>query len=460
MVAGYPAKTTRLRTAQEVEAAVDWYYPRVVALTDEYIALLEKLAAESEELAIKGQRLLRGLDNWRTNTKGMLDGLVKGGLEDEKARQQEQLVAWAANHPEHAGVAAAIERMGEHYRKYRSNRDQDAATEEVVRFSTILRAADTIVRMAEERPKPDAERDPAFQERNHKSIVQREQARQRTYHRRLDSELVILALVRAARLPERQRPAALGLVLGDAAPTEENIRAKVTALYDKTELEDLDTRLELIRGATTEQLQKSDDPMIQLALKHRPILQAVEDRDEGYAGAMALDRPTFAAALRAFRKGVLAPDANRTLRVTYGTVRGYRPSPSQPVYEPFTTLSGMVDKSTGEPPFDTPPEMVEAARKGPYGPYVHPRLGEVPVNFLADLDITGGNSGSATLNARGELVGLAFDGNYEGMASDWIFIPSMTRSIHVDVRYMLWVMDRVAGADHLLNEMGIEPVLP
>ena len=103
---------------------------------------------------------------------------------------------------------------------------------------------------------------------------------------------------------------------------------------------------------------------------------------------------------------------------------------------------------------------MEAARQGPYGPYVHEPLGEVPVNFLADLDITGGNSGSATLNARGELVGLAFDGTYEAMASDWIFIPSITRSIHVDVRYMLWIMDRVAGADHLLEEMRITPALP
>ena len=460
MVAGYPAQTTRLRTAREVEAAVDWYYPRVIELTDAYIALLGKLAEESEELKIKGQGLFRGLNNWRTNTKGMLDGLVKGGLEDEKVRQEKDLIAWSASHPEHAGAADAIARLGEHYDRYRSQRDRDAATEEMVRFSTIMRAADTIVRMAEERPKPDAERDPAFQERNHKPIAQREQARQRTYHRRIDSELVILAVTRAARLPQSQRPEALRLVLGEAEPTEENIRAKVTSLYERTKLEDLDVRLELLASATTAQLKKSADPMIQLALKHRPVLEAVEKRDEGYSGAMALDRPKFAAALRAFRDGVLAPDANRTLRVTYGTVRGYRPSPSQPIHEPFTALSEMVDKSTGRPPFDTPPEIVAAARKGPYGPYVHEPLGEVPVNFLADLDITGGNSGSATLNARGELVGLAFDGNYEAMASDWIFIPRITRSIHVDVRYMLWLMDGVAGADHLLEEMGITPALP
>jgi S1-C subfamily serine protease len=119
----------------------------------------------------------------------------------------------------------------------------------------------------------------------------------------------------------------------------------------------------------------------------------------------------------------------------------------------------MVKKHTGEDPFDAPAAVVEATAKGPFGPYVHEPFGEIPVDFLADLDITGGNSGSATLNARGELIGLVFDGNYEAMASDWIFMPDITRSIHVDIRYVLWLMDRVHQADHLLKEMGIEPRL-
>jgi S1-C subfamily serine protease len=84
----------------------------------------------------------------------------------------------------------------------------------------------------------------------------------------------------------------------------------------------------------------------------------------------------------------------------------------------------------------------------------------VPVDFLADLDITGGNSGSPTLNSRGELVGLAFDGNYEAMASDWLFMPDITRSIHVDIRYALWVMDAVDGAERVMKEMGAEPAVP
>jgi hypothetical protein len=115
----------------------------------------------------------------------------------------------------------------------------------------------------------------------------------------------------------------------------------------------------------------------------------------------------------------------------------------------------VVAKHTGEEPFAAPKALLEAVAAKKFGPYVDPTLGEVPVDFLADLDITGGNSGSATLNAKGELTGLVFDGNIEAMASDWVFMPEITRSIHVDIRYVLWVMDAVDNADHLLTEMGV-----
>ena len=120
--------------------------------------------------------------------------------------------------------------------------------------------------------------------------------------------------------------------------------------------------------------------------------------------------------------------------------------------------SEQLGKHTGEEPFALPEPVRTTIGEGRFGSYVDPELGELPVNFLADLDITGGNSGSPTLNARGELIGLVFDGNYEAMASDWVFMPDITRSIHVDIRYVLWAME-VAGATQLLEELGVKPSL-
>jgi hypothetical protein len=147
------------------------------------------------------------------------------------------------------------------------------------------------------------------------------------------------------------------------------------------------------------------------------------------------------------------PDANNSLRITFGRVLGYSPRDAV-TYAPFTRLAGIVQKHSGVEPFAAPAGQLAAIAQGRgVAPYRLDSIGDVPVNFLSDVDSTGGNSGSPTLNARGELVGLLFDGNYESLASDWIYNPAVTRSIHVDARYMRWMMEHVDGAGHLLREI-------
>ena len=119
------------------------------------------------------------------------------------------------------------------------------------------------------------------------------------------------------------------------------------------------------------------------------------------------------------------PDANSTLRVTYGTVKGYEPRDGV-YYTPFTTLNGILEKDTGKDPFDAPARELDLIRNREFGSYYVKELDSTPVNFLTTLDSTGGNSGSPTMNGKGELVGLLFDGNWESIISDWDFIPSIT----------------------------------
>jgi hypothetical protein len=150
----------------------------------------------------------------------------------------------------------------------------------------------------------------------------------------------------------------------------------------------------------------------------------------------------------------VAPDANGTLRLAYGTVK------RAPAGEPgasigaFTSLSQLVKKHTGKEPFDAPAKLLQAAKSAKQSRYFDPALGDVPIDFMSDLHITNGNSGSATLNAQGELVGLAFDGTYESVASDWVYLPT-TRSIHVDLRYVLFLLRDVEHAQALLGELGV-----
>jgi hypothetical protein len=202
----------------------------------------------------------------------------------------------------------------------------------------------------------------------------------------------------------------------------------------------------------------SEDPFIQLAVALHKYDMAREEEAKARAGKLQSLRPRYMEAIIAFNAAsgkAIYPDANSTLRITYGKVLGGSPQDGLE-YKPFTTLEGIAAKDTGMEPFNSPKEELALIEAKDYGSHALKSIGSVPVNFLADLDITGGNSGSPALNAKGELVGLLFDGTYESINSDWDFDVKTTRSIQVDVRYMLWVMEKLDHADRLLEEMQVK----
>jgi hypothetical protein len=262
-------------------------------------------------------------------------------------------------------------------------------------------------------------------------------------------------LVEAAKLPKGQRIAAVDEAL--AATGKRETAAAVDELLDRlyggTKVADVKERLAMFDESRT-QLEGRNDAMLGFAKALRRTLDEKEKRDNEVAGAMMRLRPEYVTLLQKLRKGRVYPDANGTLRISFGKVRGYSPRDSVQ-YAAQTTLRGIVEKETGQDPFDSPAVLLSASSGKKLGPYVDPDLGDVPVNFLSSGDITNGSSGSATLNASGELAGLAFDGNYEAMGSDYLVNADVTRTIHVDTRYMLWVMDAIDGAHNLIREMRL-----
>jgi hypothetical protein len=208
-------------------------------------------------------------------------------------------------------------------------------------------------------------------------------------------------------------------------------------------------------GLSRKELLAENDAFLTLAGKLYEENQQRLERGKEFTGTLQMLMPKWMEVLASVSERELYADANGTMRFSYGVVRGYSPRDAVD-YTPFTTLEGVVEKNTGVDPFDCPGKILDLAAKREYGPYVDPVLGSVSVNFLTTNDSTRGNSGSPVLNAKGELVGCEFDGNYEGLGHDFAFHEDVTRSIHVDIRYVLWIADFVDDAQGLLKELGVK----
>jgi len=463
-VTGYPGRTQRLATYAEVKEAVEWTFPRTIRTFQEQIDLLEALAKQDQALRIKAAGRIQGLNNTLTNRKGMLEGLLRGGMLAQKEAREKKLAAWIAADParqkEYGDVLQALAALQAEKAK---TRERDAVLGQLFAASAMLNAAHTAQELSVEKAKKlDVDREMGYQQRDWSRILEAQERAQRSLDPRLDRALLGYWMRHAAALPVAERIAGLdklaGLTPGMAkADSDKAIEACLERLIAGTKLADKDVRLGLFNMKPAE-LAASKDSFVELALLLDPLTQANRESEKRYLGRASRVRPRYAKALLAEAGGLIAPDANSTLRVTYGQVKPRQNAQDGIDWRAFTTLAGIERKHTGEGEFDAPDAelaAIQALRAGKQSRFAAPELGDVPVDFLSTVDITGGNSGSPTLNAKGEFVGLVFDGTFDTVASDYVYDPVQTRSIHADVRYLLWTMSEVDGALHLVEEMGV-----
>ncbi|HZJ65751.1 MAG TPA: S46 family peptidase [Kofleriaceae bacterium] len=461
MVTGYPGTTSRARTAANVHHDVEWTLPYRIAYAKERYAIAEAHVADESETGTRATVMKQGTQNGMAKDEGVLAGLTRGDLLARKDALDKKIKEWAAQ-PGHEAYKQAIDKLEQLGAETRRTARVDFDRRIAFEGSRLLGAALTITRWAEERAKKNEDRKPGFQERDLKPALSGQRQLARTYDRTLDRATFRLGLVRALQLPEADRPwlAALLDTRRGAKIDEALIDKTLDAWYAAQQIEEEKLRLGLLETGTIAQLKASKDPFIKAALRVWPTVKAEEKKTDARQGEALLVSPSYIEAMREVLGGQLAPDANASLRVTYGTIKSFKPESKDPADWPFTVASQIPAKDTGKEPFNSPKKLLAAIKARNYGPYADPALGgELPIDFLSDLDITGGNSGSPTLNGKGELVGLAFDGTIEGVASDVVFNPATTRTISVDARYMIWTLDLLDGGDHLLKEMGLTPKL-
>ncbi len=455
MVAGYPGRTNRHRLVSEVAFNFEVSSPETKDYLDRRIALIESFKAKDAEVGIKYAAQLAGLNNTTKNIEGKQKGYeAMNLLQQKKAEEKAFFDAFKAekNKSALANYTAMNKLLDEDQLADRYALIQRKASE-----SDLLRTAARLYRLASEKEKSDDQREAGFQDRDLAMMKQGLVALTRRFDAKVDQgiwELGISDVKKAKpelkkRLPKpfqalvNQEPAALSQTLA--------------GYYKASLLLDEKQRVELM-NADRKVFENSKDPFIQLAVATYDEGIKLENQGKDRAGRFQQVRSQYMQNLAAYqnkRGKVLYPDANSTLRITFGTVQGYKNRQGTDL-GPFTKLEEIAAKNTGAEPFNVPARQMELIKSKTYGDYEQASLKTVPVNFLADLDITGGNSGSATLNDKAELTGLVFDGTIDGVISDWAFDPAFTRSIHLDVRYMLWVLDKFAGAQRILDEMGVK----
>jgi hypothetical protein len=460
LVLGYPGRTFRYETSDQVAAAHEFRMPEFVRWAHDLNAILEQENHRGRDIELANYSRIRRNANTMKNYEGVLASMADGRVEAQRrAREKAGAEKLAADPKLAAEVGDPVGEIRTAYAAVRRTERRDFVLAMLDRSSPMLGEAVDLWRMAEESAKPDLDREEGFRDRDRKRFEQARESTQRSIEPASDRATLRYFVQRALELPAEQRIGPLDRAVGAAKGSDQEARIEsfLDGLYAGTRMADLGYRRTL-EHATTSELAATGDTMIGLARELAPLLAERRATIETFDGAMLRVGPRYMDLLRAVAGGRLYPDANSTLRMTWGHVRGYSPRDAVR-YEPQTTLAGVLAKSTGEEPFDTPPALIEAAKSVPEA-YVEPELGSVPVDFLSTVDTTGGNSGSPTLNGHGELVGLLFDGTIESVVADYLFEPKMVRSIHAGTVYMRWVMDAVDGAHALLREMGLPVETP
>jgi hypothetical protein len=454
-ILGYPGSTSRETTLAELMFEIE-RMGKGIQLNKDIIGFFEKAGANDRGIQIKYARRLRGLNNGMKNFTGKIAGLQNAGILREKENFEKELMEWVRQSParqeQYGNMLPRIERYMKKYAAYYWKND---IFDQLInsRFSsTLLSQAHQVSRTVQERQKTDLARDPDYQERNMPDIKERILTADRDFVPAVDREFLKFRLKELMKLPAENYPIALrSLLAGGSAATIDRF---VDELYDKTILVDGKKRVELIELSPAKLL-KLDDPLIKLAAELENELKILRQTKNSLSQEKLEVKQIYIQALLEKYHDRIAPDANGTIRFTYGAVKGYEPRDAVS-YSAFTTPAGIMQKETGEFPFHVPDKLKELFSRGDFGRYLDERLAALPVCFLNCAVVTGGNSGSPVLNARGEQVGIAFDMTYESVTADYYIIPALQRTINVDIRYVMFITDRFSGAARLLKEMELQ----
>ena len=448
MVVGYPGRTNRLLTLNEIKWDLETGFYETVKFLKRGIDLIEQNTISSNGSKLKYRGLKSGYENYYKKISGQIDG-----AENFKLLESEEInwinfigfVESSANETDKAYLNELLALIDQEQKKniarsYFGN-------------SALISQAQRIYRNAVERESIDSERKSGYQERDQEGIANRIKALDYSYDHEVDRVIFLDRLMTYKNFDKSYRRATYSKLLR-LDENEEVVTQRVNEIY-KTKYKNSKNFLNMM-SLTLDELNSSQDPLIIFIKDIFEESLEYEKESERVGAQRQLLKSKFNNLLRKYYESSgrqMYADANGTLRVTYGNVAGVSLQDGIR-YEPFTRLEGIAQKHSGKKPFKASDQLLSLIENKDYGKYEYKPINSVPVNFISTLDITNGNSGSATINAKFELVGLAFDGMLETIIADYKHIPE-ARTISVDSRYLLWTLEKLERADNILEELTI-----
>lgn len=454
MIFGYPGGTNRYETSMGVNLATEINNPTLVKLRAMRLRYMDEEMKKDPAVKLQLASDYASIANYWKFFEGETKQLQKYDVYSQKTKQEKAFLDWAKGKPEYENIFNDYLTSYNTWKPYAMSRvyhTEGIMGSPLIRFASSLLALNTLMNT---QGTPKAKIDSALQAAD-KARANFLASENRASDQRILGD--VLRMYRADVDPSQHPAGFFADFDRDYGTGEDAYRRYAADVFNNTILLDDNKWRKFVSDADEDHIRK--DPAIRLAsafVTHYntnilPRYQAFAARNadlaRGYLkGVMAMD-PKKAA--------MMYPDANFTMRLSYGHVKSYNPRDAVH-YDYVTTMKGMMEKYVpGDYEFDLPQNLIDKYKARDFGPYLDKKENDLVVGFITSNDITGGNSGSPVLNANGELIGLAFDGNYEALSHKIAFDKDLNRTINVDIRYVLWVIDKLGGAKNIINELKV-----
>jgi hypothetical protein len=454
-ILGYPGRTYRHRPAQFIEYQQQFVLPYVSSLYDFQNTTMENIGKKDKATEIKLATRIKRNANVMKNYRGKLQGLKEIDLVGKKKAEDAALAKFINGNVEvKARYGSLMTDIDELYKLINGDAKRELWLTQLHSSTSLLGISKSINVFKAAMEAQPADLQEAFFIQNLPRLKQFLAGNYDSYDFDSDDRIFRKMLMDAADLPADQQVKALSGIIAGTADRDQAIAQFVVHALSSSKLKDSSYVYHTLL-ANPKSLNAYSDTLLvfEKAIANQiSELKIEKDRRDGVLNKLMAD---YVNVKEKFLKKDFIPDANSTLRLTYGHVRGYWPADA--LYtRPYTTIKGILEKgATGNPDFDYPAQIRALWEAKDFGIFAKKDLNDVPVGLLYNMDTTGGNSGSPIMNAKGELIGVNFDRAYGATINDYAWDESYSRSIGVDIRYVLWVAAKIDKAGFLLKEMGV-----